>query len=413
MFNNTNSSEWRDATDNAFAESLPPQGYGREFLDRTLEPSAFEVRRADRRESARLDEMVPRLMHSPDLDQLLRTDEQQYRSPMERLRLRIAAAFNDRDEDALTEMHRVLFFLYEQHFADPASPEAVNQFHPLLIRIRNDIERAWLASEASRARSVDGPSPATPEAFASAFKEICFNHPLARHPLFDFLEHQAQREQMVAFFRSDSALILRFCDLISTAMVGADDEIRGELAVNLWDEMGNGDAAQRHTALFRRFLAYIGADDDFLSPEAAARQMDWQGLAGYNLHLCLSIHRSHYFKYVGCLGSSELMDAPQYAKVLKGCRRVGLNDDEKLAYYANHVSIDAAHGQDWLDKVLVPLVAKSPKLHDDIILGARMRLNITHDYFTSVLRNLSTQKRTDRRGAAADTKLEAAFELAR
>jgi len=63
--------------------------------------------------------------------------------------------------------------------------------------------------------------------------------------------------------------------------------------------------------------------------------------------------------------------------------------------------------------VLVPLVAKSPKLHDDIILGARMRLNITHDYFTSVLRNLSTQKGTDRRGAAADTKLEAAFELAR
>jgi hypothetical protein len=31
MFDNTNSSEWRDATDNAFAESLPPQGYGREF----------------------------------------------------------------------------------------------------------------------------------------------------------------------------------------------------------------------------------------------------------------------------------------------------------------------------------------------------------------------------------------------
>src|SRR6185437_320688 len=185
------------------------------------------------------------------------------------------------------------------------------------------------------------------------------------------------------------------------AMIGADDEIRGELAANLWDEMGNGDPSMRHTVLFRRLLSYVGCEPDgnTASTENYVGIHDWQGYAGYNLHLFFSLHRRNYFKSVGCLGSSEFMDGGQYAKILRGCSRVGLEDKDRLAYYASHVEIDAQHGETWLGNVLVPLVLKYPEARSDIVLGAEMRLNVTADYYDSILSKLAKsprQRKVDR-----------------
>jgi hypothetical protein len=167
------------------------------------------------------------------------------------------------------------------------------------------------------------------------------------------------------------------------------------LAANLWDEMGNGDPAMRHTVLFRRLLSYVGhdTDADTASTENFVGVHDWQGYAGYNLHLFFSLHRRNYFKSVGCLGSSEFMDGGQYAKILRGCRRVGLEDMERLAYYASHVEIDAQHGETWLANVLVPLVLKYPQARSEIMLGAEMRLNVAADYYDSMLHKLLAASR--------------------
>ncbi|MGH7089057.1 MAG: iron-containing redox enzyme family protein, partial [Stellaceae bacterium] len=240
--------------------------------------------------------------------------------------------------------------------------------------------------------------PCAGQAFSAFFKERCRSHRLARHPLFDFLAFQASREQIIEFFLHDRALILRFCDLVSLAMIGAEDEVRGELAANLWDEMGNGNPTLRHTVLFRRLLAYAGcaADGDDASTERYVDVLEWQGFAGYNLHLCFSLNRRNYWKSVGCLGSSEFMDSGQYAKIVQGCRRVGLDRAEDLAYYASHVEIDADHGESWLANVLLPLIAKYPAARHEIALGAEMRLNIAADYFDAVLRKLHAPERRPR-----------------
>jgi hypothetical protein len=341
-----------------------------------------------------LDDAIVALVRQSELERAL-SEPGLYPTFMARLSRTLEDAFERHNQRSLLEVHKALYLLYEQNFAAPAQAQAANQFHPFLLRVRNDIERAWERFETRRAHAREDEAPDDAAAFSSFFKDRCRQHRLSRHPLFDFLEFKATRDEIVEFFLHDRPLIQRFCDLVTMAMVGADEEVRGELAVNLWDEMGNGDPAMRHTALFRRLLDYVGADrgGDTASTEAHVGILDWQGLAGYNLHLFFSLHRRNYFKSVGCLGSAELMDSNQYAKILHGCRRIGMADAEPLAYYVSHAEVDMQHGESWLANVLVPLVLKYPQARAEIILGAEMRLNITADYFDSILTKLISHPR--------------------
>jgi hypothetical protein len=351
---------------------------------------AIRVERGDDPRRARLHPTILALVRELDLDRFMTRDRDFFPRFMARLGQGLEEAFGRADPAALYDVHRALYLLYELNFASPSNPQAANQFHPFLVRIRNEIERAWERAEVKRAGLGPDSVPPESERFSEFFKERCRAHRLARHPLFDFLAQQAVREQVVEFFMHDRALILRFCDLVSLAMIGADDEVRGELAANMWDEMGNGDPALRHTVLFRRLLAYVGRDaaGEGASTERYVDILDWQGFAGYNLHLFFSLNRRNYFKSVGCLGSSEFMDSGQYAKILAGCRRVGLDDAHELAYYASHAEIDVSHGETWLANVLLPLIAKYPASRHEIALGAEMRLNVTAEYFDAILRKL-------------------------
>jgi len=154
--------------------------------------------------------------------------------------------------------------------------------------------------------------------------------------------------------------------------------------------MGKGAFQERHVALYRDLLAYTGTNlpADDLSTDHFIDRLDWSGLTGYNLYLFLCLHRRNQFRALGALGAAEMTDPPQYARVLEGCRRVGLDDDARLAYYAGHHETDVTHGADWLEKVLLPLVRKYPKKRHEIVVGALMRMNVTLDYYDNLLEGL-------------------------
>jgi hypothetical protein len=302
-------------------------------------------------------------------------------------------AYTDGDRDALYQVHKALYLLYEDNLRPSGQSVAFNQYNPQLIGLRNTLERRWEAFEMARAAISPDDVPADVEAFRARFKEICASHSMVGHRLFDFLVHRASREDLVSFFLSDAAVIVRFCDLVVLSMVGVEDEIRPELAENFWDEMGRGRFQERHVRLYRDLLDYAGINlpggslvaDDF------SDHLEWQGLAGYNLYLFLCLHRKNQFRSLGALGAAEMMDPDQYAKVLAGCRRVGLEDEEKLSYYAGHAEMDIAHGDGWLENVLLPLVQKYPERRHEIVQGALMRMSITHDYYDDLYERLSSR----------------------
>lgn len=334
---------------------------------------------------------IQRLIEHPDLETFLR-DHPDLAEGLTACTSRLARhAFIDREEGALYQAQKALYLLYEDNLKPPGRGAGINQFDPFLITVRNTLERAWERSELERVDLEPSDVPEDPEEFRHYFKRVCRDHQMAGHALFDFLKERASRGELVNFFLSDAAVILRFCDLMVMSMVGIEDEIRQELTENFWDEMGRGRFQERHVALFRDLLDYVGINlpGETLMAEDFIDNLQWQGLAGYNLYLFHCLHRRNYFRSYGGLGAAELMDPPQYGKVVEGCRRVGLNDEKGLAYYAGHEEMDAAHGDGWLENVLLPLVEKYPDRRHEIVLGALIRMNVTLDYYDSLYERLS------------------------
>lgn len=303
---------------------------------------------------------------------------------IDRLEAVLARALTTRDPDALRQVHGALFSLYDLHVMDGTSPRAANQFNPTLTRIRSRIERAWLDSEVRRLGIARGPADSI--AVVRSLKDLWSRHPVACHPLFDFLEKDASREQVIAFFRSDSALNIRFFDLLLYSMIGSREGVRRELAQNFWDECGRGDAARSHVRLFQHLLETVGAGR---AVDNHASELEWQGLAGYNLFMLGSLNRRHYFKLLGIMAMTELLDPSQYEKLARGCRRVGLGNLNELDYYDEHVTIDVVHGDGWLANVVVPIVDETPAVAADIVLGAALRLASCNDYYDALYERLA------------------------
>jgi pyrroloquinoline quinone (PQQ) biosynthesis protein C len=333
-----------------------------------------------------LDLRVERLLRAPGVE--TRPDEvaRLQRVFDTELATLLQAGFGAGDKAALTQIQRVLYHLQVQAFAAPLAAAAQHPYQPLFAQTRYALEAAWAAQlEAVVGPSVDA-ALATGQTFEQVFIDFCRQHRLSRHPFFDFVEHRATRTDLRRFFLSDSAVVLRFFDLLVLSLVGADDSVRAELMENLWDEMGQRDPQARHNRLFLRLLRYVGISDaegtafvrDFhLHADAAC-------LAGHNLYLMLGTQRGNHLRSLGCLGSAELMDAAQYAKIVRGCRRVGWDDGEGMAYYVSHAEADLAHGLGWLEKVLMPLVQKDPRAAREFLLGTAFRLETASQYYDSL-----------------------------
>lgn len=305
-----------------------------------------------------------------------------------RLQARLAAllrrAFGERDETALADVHRALFVLYDLHVADPAMPAVVNQFDPLLTGLRVTIERQWLAAEYQRIGTA--PVFESSDALITTLRCAVQAHPASHHPLFDRLAVHATRAQLEGFFRSDTALNVRFFDLIVMAMIGSPPETRQELASNFWDEAGRGDSQHSHVQLFRHLLADVGitpSGDDFAST------LTWQGLRGYNLFMLCALNRQHYFKLLGVMAATELLDPPQYRKLVAGCRRLGLGPSI-TRYYDEHITVDDVHGEGWLDNVIRPLTQREPGAMSAVWAGCMLRLASCNDYYDALSRQLSS-----------------------
>lgn len=289
----------------------------------------------------------------------------------------VDAAFEQHDERALADVHAILFTLYDLHVAPAASLRSHNQFNPYLTRLRGGIERRWLGS----ATLGDIGTPVelrNAQELVDAIRSTSAQHRASKHPLFDFLETQATHGQLTEFFRSDSALNIRFFDLIVLALLGSDPAVCGELSQNFWDEAGKGDPVRSHVMLFRNLLLTTGiapTEDDHAST------LNWQGLAGYNLFMMTGLNRSQGFKSLGVMAVTELLDPSQYEKLTRGCRRLGLGGAGELDYYDEHVSIDVVHAEGWLSNVIVPLASKFPHRMNDIYVGAQWRLNTCAQYY--------------------------------
>ena len=151
-----------------------------------------------------LDELIDQLLHSNALSLKLTANPLVADRAWHLTENTCIRAFSADDPQAKKRAHNALFILYQSWLADPLSPAAANQFHPLLSGIRNYIESEWLRAESKRfhyQRPMLNAGNIVDELSA-----LCQQHPASHHPLFDFLASEASAAQIDYFFKSDSAL---------------------------------------------------------------------------------------------------------------------------------------------------------------------------------------------------------------
>lgn len=291
----------------------------------------------------------------------------------------IATAYESEDSALLHDVHHALYMLQSAHFASPDDVAAASQFSPFAVALRSSMEDVMIDRMLSKLELDEAV-----DQLGSAIREQVRQHPAGAHRLFDHLEQRASVAEIRLFFESDARLNERFFDLLAMCLVGTSGTAKTELAANLWDEAGRGNNARGHVHLFSEALAAVGGREPTIESLAS---WEWQALAGHNLFVALCSNRKHTFRAMGLMAATELLDPPQYSKLIQGCRRVGLPVPE---YYSEHVEIDVVHGSGWLDNVIAPLARSNPRAAKHILEGVALRLESCRDYYDTLLRKVQS-----------------------
>jgi Iron-containing redox enzyme len=245
------------------------------------------------------------------------------------------------------------------------------QHHPAVAALKCRLEERFVARLEERDRRVDWQLPSEP---AAALRRLAA---LDRVPqTYEWLAERASREELRGFLALEGGPDGGFDDLVASCQVGLDGEPKLELARNYWDEMGNGEAADVHTGLHRRFSRALGI-------EAVPRtDQPLEALDRTALGSLLATNRVLQPEMVGALGLTELQAGPRCRKVLTALKRLGAPADA-FPFYEVHALVDPKHGKDWVDHVVAPL-GDDPFWSEGIVRGARWRWLVNDGFLSAV-----------------------------
>lgn len=253
----------------------------------------------------------------------------------------------------------------------------VAENHSMLI-----LEGCVLETERSKILMIAKEAPRKPQEFMKWFESLKSTGPGQNSPLFDWLQSEANYDQMKWFLQQEVAGEAGFDDLTAMTQVKFPAQAKLEMARNYWDEMGRGKEAGMHGPMLDRAAAAFNIEPESLDayvPEA---------LALANVLIGLAVNRRYAYHSVGALGAVELTAPGRAKKVQEGLKRLGISP-EGQHYYSLHAAIDIKHSQDWNREVILPLVTKNPEIIPSIAEGALMRLNAGARCFDRYLKELN------------------------
>jgi len=243
-------------------------------------------------------------------------------------------------------------------------------------RVEHEIveaERAAVAQDVAKA-------PTEAEAFVTWFEALKQDGPGQNDPLFPWLAHSANREQMCWFLTQELAGEAGFDDLVAMSQVKLPSRAKLEMARNYWDEMGQGNEGGMHGPM-------LGALAEALELRPDGNNTVWEALALGNLMVALASARHYAYQSIGALGVIELTAPGRSHLVNLGLKRLGIGGAARR-YYALHATLDVRHSATWNKEVLAPLVASDPRIATRIAEGALLRLRAGQRCFDRYRREL-------------------------
>lgn len=132
-----------------------------------------------------------------------------------------------------------------------------------------------------------------------------------------------------------------------------DEGVQFALAGILHDEYGNGDPAKTHMAVYRKFLAAVGADPAKVGAGGTVipeLRLYIDAMMGYTRH-------GDWLAAAAAVGIAMEWPIPYlYGEFLKGLRRIpGITEDD-LELFVGHVGLDIVHSS-MMREALLPFAA--------------------------------------------------------
>jgi pyrroloquinoline quinone (PQQ) biosynthesis protein C len=180
--------------------------------------------------------------------------------------------------------------------------------------------------------------------------------------------------QLAGLLNAENLCDLNFVHLIALLMPGASGTPAAELATNLWDELGHGNASAFHRESRLEMMRNVGAIRD-AAPSMRPEDYLPEEVEHFNAYALSGTIRSCSLRAIGMMFATEFLVPQQMGAVIAGWRRNGL-PDAKMRYLIGHYEGDIDHADGWGDRVVIPLVDMVPGARQEIYVGAMQHMDI-------------------------------------
>ncbi|MFI9507847.1 iron-containing redox enzyme family protein [Nocardia sp. NPDC052566] len=296
-----------------------------------------------------------------------------------------ALAADPGSDAALLDIHRSAYAIYEALLGHPLGAGARHERSGWFNAFRSSYEQRTLAADCAEiADRLPAPDEATRLDFVRDwFLAEAKHRNEVDQQVEDFLAERATLDQLARFIQADGYLNYRFFDALVLAQPHFMEVVKHEISKHMWDECGEGDGMAAHTLQFTRSLQRLGLELPAVPPWE-----DWRPYAGHNLYFLLACNRRHYFKALGSLAMPELFDVDRDAAVVRGLERHGFDAPRDFEFFYNHMEGDAEHGPEWLEGVVLPIVAAEPDAGLELITGGALRMLAMRRYNEYLARSI-------------------------
>jgi hypothetical protein len=220
-------------------------------------------------------------------------------------------------------------------------------------------------------------------AAADHLDELAATNPGVVHPLFEYIRHEAPREQIERFLQCELIRNEVVDDEVALLVVGLQGMQKAVAAANLWDECGRGRLENFHTYWLRRLLE--SSPDGWRKLDVYRGEHPWFAKFTSNTNAALLTRPSRKMMAYGCFLVFESWVEPHFVRILDGMTRVGLLDEEMRIYFTAHVKIDPRHSRELSDGMRLQRPRLGPDEVRNVLYGAHLASDTGRRQFDHML----------------------------
>jgi pyrroloquinoline-quinone synthase len=216
------------------------------------------------------------------------------------------------------------------------------------------------------------------------------NELIDRSPFFLFWKTgKVDAETSHRFLVSFDSLVKSFPALIAQGAARMEDEeSRVVLAVNLFQESGEGDITRTHHAIYRKFLSSAGIDTSALSENSFA--VEWRN------RLSAYLQNADIGSALGALASGEFLAQPALSRIYPVLQSHYPQADQE--YFTKHLDLEVEHVEE-----ITTIIARNTETDEDwkqVVEGFKFGLSVWETYFNQLAKHLKpkTAFATDKHG---------------